>query len=236
MGLQIASGAIIAPLYYLLNLFTCPSVAVLTPATRRLDMASLRVLPLTLLVIFYIPFFGSYTSPSFESRNWWNWVWQMFPLWIAVTQFLLTSLLPIGSKTSNVSQEKFWVRLTVIPPALISSAVWVYTWIKAPYTMGEIFLPTKLIETEVGLLALRTLLRWDWVIFFGSTVVWLCFLAADLKRSGFVRYDWYVWAIVLVPMVGVVGPGATITGAWLLREEVIMTNVRGLEVVGKEKL
>jgi len=88
--------------------------------------------------------------------------------------------------------------------------------------MWDIFIPAGLVVQNTPLEGLRTMLQWDHILFFGASLLWLISLAADLHSAGLTRIWWSTWALVLLPLVFALGPGAAISAGWLVREELLI--------------
>ncbi|KAF4628950.1 hypothetical protein G7Y89_g9199 [Cudoniella acicularis] len=225
---QVVGIGILAPLYYYCYYIYIPSSTLLkSPEMRSIDTSYARTIFPTVLLLSHIPIFGMYLSPSLETRHLWTWAWQMFPVWIGILGSLLTFLFPFSQQQHRRSQSQRQanikiIRTTILAFSFISATVWLYTALRSPYTMLEIFFPYPFDKESFSfILVLRRVLQCDQVAAFAGSLLWLGYLVADMKRMGVVRESWLIILGAGVASVVVFGPGAAFALGWLWREEVL---------------
>ncbi|KAI1440745.1 hypothetical protein F5Y02DRAFT_422753 [Annulohypoxylon stygium] len=81
--------------------------------------------------------FAVFLAPDSTTRHYWTWAWQLTPVWIGVSNLLLSRLAsPLLPKSA----------LVVL--GLISTVVWVYTLSSTPFYLSTIFIPAAEVKTE----------------------------------------------------------------------------------------
>jgi hypothetical protein len=155
----------------------------------------------------------------------------MFPLWVSVAQWIRTRISAFSSKTEppanrqeseNTRNDNNIIRATFSTFAAVSAGVWMYTLLNSPYPLAVIFIPKDMSNTELTFVSLmRRHFQVSHLSAFGSALMWLVYLFADLKSADLVQKSW----IFLLSMGGLTtlcfGPGVTIAAGWYWREEIL---------------
>lgn len=172
----------------------------------------------------YIPIFLMYLGPSPAIRHFWTWAWQMFPLWVSLTQALLkrvpTSRKNNSGNSISLQGHLATVRATVGIFAMVSGAVWVYLLLCSPYSITTIFFPFPVAE-HTFLPILRRYLQCDHISAMGSSLLWLLYLFSDLKSSGLVKQSWVLLFGLGCLTTACFGPGFALAAGWMWREELL---------------
>lgn len=178
------------------------------------------------MMTFYVPLFLSLVAPlSISSRYWWNWIWQPFPIWVAIVQYAMAKLQVYKStlvydRMSAPNRDMPAIRLAVGFCATTSSLVWLYTISQAPFSIWREFLPKW--DTPSGIWACaRNFIAWDHVLVSAGTFVWLALLFKDLKAWSKTDVGWIRVCSSAVASCIALGPGATAALGWLWREELL---------------
>jgi hypothetical protein len=227
------------PLYYLPHIvFYRPALSKSKPGPRiNLDDVSLYV-PM-LLVFHTVPVIGMYFAADMQTRHWWTWLWQLYPIRISIAYYMLRTLRSVfwrrsSSASRTVATYHATLRLWVAPLILVSTAAWVYTLISAPHSLSTIFLPKKvpaeLEDTFVGLM--RRLLQWDQWYVMGAAFLWLFYLMGDLFAAGKTSTSQLLSSLALPGLTLFIGPGPAFTVMYLFREAYL---VDGEEKEGGKK-
>ncbi|RDI87660.1 hypothetical protein Vi05172_g2254 [Venturia inaequalis] len=220
---------VISPIYYFLTYITSPIENFKTRDMRlgRLNFA-LVLLP-TMVFTYYLPMMVMLFWPSFEGRELGLWIWQMFPIWLALGTRALGSLVrdtTVVDRFEGPERDVPVIRYTIGTLATASSLVWGWTAFRALSTGGlwSLFIPRMLPAHTTALATFtRELLKFDEMFLFGSTFLWLGMLFWDLKFAGMLlRVSWVKLVVYLIGSVLVLGPGATAGLGWLWREEVLV--------------
>ncbi|PYH97264.1 FAD/NAD(P)-binding domain-containing protein [Aspergillus ellipticus CBS 707.79] len=138
-------GAIM-PIYYFLHYTFSPTHKFLAADSRLTDLSfTISILPLTLL-FFYHPFFLAYFSPTLPLRHTGIWLWHLFPLWISLSQTLLsrTAIFPrtlSHDRLHNPTRDIQTIRLTIGSLALLSAGIYIYVALMSGFSLVEIFVP-----------------------------------------------------------------------------------------------
>ncbi|KAK4176461.1 Neuroligin-4, X-linked [Triangularia setosa] len=223
---QLLGVGIIAPLYLYLHYILSP-VENFAARDKRLTNTrqSYATLP-AILLAYLIPLIGLLFSPNLKQRQSWLFIWQPFPVWVSLATFALSRLFKdtvSGDKISNTAKDLPVLRGYVGLASLLAAAA--HIWGKAggyDYAGMGLFLPGGIPRRYGDLTEFAVhFLRWDYLFGLGTHVVWLGYLFGDLAKARMLKEGWgNVMAVVVVGVL-TVGPGATVGGAWLFREEVL---------------
>ncbi|KZL87404.1 hypothetical protein CI238_03970 [Colletotrichum incanum] len=237
-GWQLCTVGATLPIYFLLYIHTSPipatfgadafvSAISIDPAQARAVLGSLSlgaVLPTLLAALPSPNVITPHTQEIFLA------IWQAFPLWSGVTQFILSrviDILGIEPKTRNpTAQSKikdlrriytFTLAIVVLTSySVVGYVFWASKWTSQPAieTFKEMFIPpspfskARMASVEKGTLAL---LQWDMCCASLATWTWIMYMA--YQRKG-------VRGVVLgfgklVTWSAIVGPGgATLAVVW----------------------
>ena len=182
-----------------------------------------RAIFLTLSLFSYLPVFLMFLGPAPSIRHRWTWAWQMFPLWVAVAQWIRTRMFAStpGDERSGTQQgdnKGSVIGATISAFAAISAGVWMYLLFNSPYSLNTMFLP----QNAVGYIPLmRKHFQICHLATFGSAFMWLVYLFAELKGADLVPQSW-----ILILSMGCLtticfGPGTTLAAGWYWREEIL---------------
>src|SRR6187402_742500 len=185
------------PLYFFLYYTLTPTSKLLLPGNRTTNTVYTRAILLTVPLFFYTPHLLSYLHPSLSSRHYWNWAWQLFPIFISLTNLSIAYLLPSSppttatsgkssaqAKSQNIDNTDITtIRSTILTFSVLSAAVWIYTLSTSPFSLTTLFLPAVRVENSF-LPVMRRFLQVDHVSASGSALMWLGYLFADMKREG----------------------------------------------------
>lgn len=166
-------------------------------------------------------------AASPELRMKWNFVWQMFPVWVMLIQRVLkwTGIVPDTIKRDRIDnpwRDLPWLRVTILLPAILSAVVWIYTLRNAPVSLAEIFVPVWPVPTEM-VANLRNFVQFDHLFCFGSTFLWLALLIHDLKVAGMTKTSWFSIVLTAVGVTAVAGPAVAVGLGFLWREQILAT-------------
>jgi hypothetical protein len=227
---QVFGVGLVAPLYFFLHYVYAP-LSRLTPPNVRIDPHFSRAIFLTLGLFSYLPIFFMFLGPSPSIRHLWTWVWQTFPLWVSIAQWIRTrtskvELPSTPQEDMNSNNEGNIIRATIAAFAAVSAGVWIYMLFNSSYSLTTIFLPNQ----EAGntfVFLMRTHFQISHLATFGSSLMWLVYLFADLKKADLVEQSW----VFLLSMGGLTtlcfGPGVTLAAAWYWREEILRRESNG---------
>lgn len=230
---QMIPIGLLSPIFFYLYYVLTPTEQPKGVGSRIFDKASASAVLPTVLLAYFVPHFFCYFHPSLEARNWWNWIWQLYPVWGAAALYLF-------SRLYAHQRELRVVRATVAALAVVSTVVYWYTLSMSNLPLLEIFAPDYLIQSpDSAELALRTIIQYDFICTFAAGYLWLAFHFWDLKASGV--------QVSLVRLFGasfivgtVFGPGALLLFGWIWREELlapdkISRDTNRVEIVKKSK-
>jgi hypothetical protein len=185
------------------------------------------ILP-ALAIGYYAPHFLAALSPNLENRLWWEWVWQLFPVWVSVIQWTLAKFAfkstIMQDRIEGVKRDLPTIRFTIALPMVISMAVWWYTLSFAPVPWAAVFVP----KWDVSALSdtvdiVRNIIQWDWVFCYGCAFLCVAYMAWDMKAAKMVKSSWASLVLKTAASIVVMGPGAALGLVWLWREDVLAT-------------
>lgn len=241
---QFVGVGVISPLYYLLHYVFIPIDSFKASDMRLTRIAYTRAVLPALVLAHYLPLYASFLWPSFEGRIYWNFLWQLFPLWIVLlASHVLFSLFPDTTRQDrihNVRRDLPVIRTTVTLLAIHSAALWLHAWYKLGFdahAMMNVVLPPLHSPQKAGDLVTFAgeFLRFDSAFLFGNTFLWLGYLFWDIKHAGMLELGWGWILAYAVAAVAMVGPGAAAGMGFLWREEILATR-RHWAAVTEEKV
>jgi hypothetical protein len=194
---------------------------------RLTDMSyTASVLPV-LILVHYIPNFASFsTYLDPQMRHAWTWIWQPFPIYASVLQYVLKKTVMPDTvqqdRLGNTERDMPTINFTVGSFCALSAATWWYTIYSSPYSLATLFIP-NLEAGQSGDAYVRMFLQFDEIFAVGAVLLWLLYLYGDMKNAGMMTDSWI--SIVLKGAVSLValGPGATFGLGWLYRERTLAT-------------
>ncbi|KAN0110119.1 hypothetical protein V8E51_006506 [Hyaloscypha variabilis] len=211
------------PLFYFLTSITLSPTRLTSKNAASIPFHYASTILPALLFGYIIPSIGTfYPSSPLSSRQAWNFIWQFFPIWVAVFHFLFSRLVSSNGSRSTLSS----LRLTYASVFLLSSAAYLYVFLVSPVPISQLFFKDISIwdwERAVGSLSEGTamFLKWDEIFVVLGTTYWVLLNVRDLKRNGRVEASW-VWILMVFGGLSVFfGPGAGVVGMWWWREEAL---------------
>jgi hypothetical protein len=194
---------------------------------RLTDMSyTVSVLP-AMIVAHYIPLYCSFL-PSIDpqTRHMWNWIWQPFPVYVSILQFVLKKTVMPDTvredRIDNPSRDLPTIRYTIGTLCAISTATWRYTLYAAPFSWATLFVPNIALD-QTGDEYIRMFLQFDQIFAIGACFLWLMYLYSDMKRAGMMEDSWISIVLKGAASLVVMGPGATVGLGWLYRERLLAT-------------
>ncbi|KAH6992981.1 hypothetical protein EDB82DRAFT_427542 [Fusarium venenatum] len=221
---QIIAIGCTAPIFFFLAYIFTPAYKLTTPSLGRLSVGPCKAIYAAVILGYYLPHFPSYFNDSLENRNWWNWIWQLFPVWCCSIMFVLSKVLARMNKSNGkLNSERDALRILIGACSFISMAAWWCTVAFMSDSVFEVFVPQYLInypqDPSVGL---RTVIQFDYICCYAAGYLWLAYHFRDLEKVGVCSISW-VRAIGVTVVLGfVVGPGTLFPILWLLREELLI--------------
>ena len=184
------------------------------------------VLPVILLT-HYIPnslSFAEWLDPQY--RHMANWLWQPFPVWTTILQFVLKkTVMPDTVKEDrikNPDRDLPVIKYTIYSLCTISTATWWYTLYSAPFSPAQLFVP-NISAAKTGDEFTRLFLQFDEIFCLGSCFLWLLYLFGDLRRAGMMENSWVSIVGRGLATTVVAGPGVAIGLGWWWREQLLAT-------------
>jgi hypothetical protein len=184
------------------------------------------VLP-ALILAHYVPYYASFfTFIDPNTRQIWNWIWQPFPIYISILQFVLKkTVLPDTvrkDRIENVNRDLPTISYTISTLCALSAMSWWYTLYNAPYSLAALFIPS-LASGQSGDEHIRMFFQFNELFCMGACFLWLLYLYADMKRARMMDDTWLGILLKGTILLGALGPGVTVGLGWLHRERLLAT-------------
>ena len=223
LAAQMLGIGVVGPLYYFFHYVFSPLEIYMAPDGRSTSLAYTRTVLPAMALAYYVPHFMADLAASPVTRMQWNWLWQMFPVWVAAAQRLAAwTRLSADTAQHDPARDVPWLRASVAALAALSAAVWIYVLRNAPVPLAEMFVPA--LDAPADLVPfLRNFVQLDHVFCFGSSFVWLVLLIRDLKVAGMTEVSWFSIVLVGVCVTVVAGPAVAVGLGWLWRENILAT-------------
>ncbi|KAH9219751.1 BcBOA8 protein [Leptodontidium sp. 2 PMI_412] len=225
---QLFGIGVVAPIYFFLHYIFIPSTKFHAADNRQVPIHLVKTMLPTLVLGYVLPTVAMYwpTSPI-STLQAWNFIWQPFPIYLSILHRILSRLLPNNERAdriNNIKGDLFYLRLIYLTTALLSSSIWIYTFLTSPTPLFQVFL-SGLLNTEAKFKTLEEcigmFLKYDEVFCFGSAAIWVLLCFWDLKREGRLTAGWAKVLVVFGGMSLGLGPGAGLVGMWGWREDIL---------------
>jgi hypothetical protein len=224
----------IAPLYYGLHYIQSPLSQFQAGDLRMHTVSYAKTALPALIIAYFIPTFAMFFAPSLSSRLSWNALWQLFPLLVTVTHYLLARFAVTDTTRSTrlqnpITADLKYIRIASCTLTLFSAIVFNIIRFTSPFSLATIFLPATL--SPIRLLAsyrtldvvavMNLLLKADHLSCVIASFAWLALLFKDIKESEIIRSSWL--KLVLFASIGlfVAGPSPVVICGWWIREEAL---------------
>ncbi|KAF2679243.1 hypothetical protein K458DRAFT_422460 [Lentithecium fluviatile CBS 122367] len=216
---QLVGGGVMLPIYYGLFLLFTPAIGRKDGTQRRIDLGKAWIYLPLLFIFHYAPVAGMMYHPSFQSRHYWTWAWQLYSvrIWLAyeairfVIRYLPFRMPNIGKKLSYRAS----ISLLLAPLIAISVGMWTYTLFYCPYPLRDVYFPHPLVEdTWEG--RLRRILQFDYLFVNGSGLAWVLMLLREVRPGGTIKR-----AVAAVVATVLVGPAAALGVLWVWKESLV---------------
>ncbi|KAG7406308.1 hypothetical protein LZL87_007745 [Fusarium oxysporum] len=215
----------LAPIFFFLFYIFTPAYKLTTPSLYHPGFAPCMALLPTIVLGYYITHFPSFLHSSLEARNWWNWIWQLFPIWGSIIMFASSNIIPQPKEQTprTWKQELNAIRFTIGVISIISTITWWYTILNMNSTIFEVFIPQHFLTTPHDpILGLRTVIQFDYICCYSAGFLWLVYHFKDLENVGVCSISWLRATCASVVLGCLLGPGTMFPLIWLLREELLV--------------
>jgi hypothetical protein len=179
----------------------------------------------TVVLGYYVTHFPSFFHSFLEARNWWNWIWQLFPIWGSIIMLVLSKIIsqPKEQTPRKWKQELNAIRLAIGVISIISTITWWYTILNMDSSVFEVFIPQHFLKTaQEPILGLRTVIQFDYICCYSAGFLWLAYHFKDLENVGVCSISWIRAGCASVVLGCLLGPGTMFPLIWLLREELLV--------------
>ncbi|KAI5194521.1 FAD/NAD(P)-binding domain-containing protein [Aureobasidium subglaciale] len=222
---QVKGIGLVAPLYYFLHWVLTPIDSFKATDMRLTRLNYTRSILPSLLMVYYFPILQDYFLPVNVKVQTWLQIWHFFPIWQSLTQWAISKFLE-----DTIDHDKIYapkrdvstIRYTIAVPALVSTAVWLWTVFKAPSSLYHIFIPQIPFQAVTDIESFTdNVVQWNLLIFVASTYLWLVYFAWDAKSAGMLEKSWFELVTTMTLLTIALGPGGTVGLAYLYREYII---------------
>ncbi|KAI9682380.1 MAG: hypothetical protein M1817_000434 [Caeruleum heppii] len=266
---QLFTFAAVTPICLLVHLFVSPTALTSRndPSTKKassltLPASSILALPFAILLGFIVPsVLMTLPSPDITSFSFHQnaiAIWQAFPVWVFVSQFILSSVfavfLPSITASPSPKQTLARVRPLYSFAIFLSSATHIATWtlslgsvllpkLFAPHLVADMHpltvfvpgLPTSSAPMTSLAAGCRTLLTYDEYIGYTSVLLWSMLVNRN-AHVGKVTFDgWGRLVVKSILMSVFLGPGSASTALIWARDEIVLGGVSEEEEESKRK-
>ncbi|KAF5553194.1 hypothetical protein FNAPI_6799 [Fusarium napiforme] len=222
----------LAPIFFYVFYIFTPAYKLTTPSLYRPGFAPCMAILPTIVFGYYATHFPSFFHSSLEARNWWNWIWQLFPIWGSIIMLVLSKIIPQPKEQTpkTIKQELNVIRLTIGVISIISTITWWYTILNMNSTIVEVFIPQHFLTTpQEPILGLRTVIQFDYICCYAAGFLWLAYHFKDLENVGVCSISWIRAGCASVVLGCLLGPGTMFPLIWLLREELLVATQAGVK-------
>lgn len=202
---------------YLFILYITKSASKFSAADRRIPAAEAEAMLPAIILGYLSSAVPSLLHPNIFYRQWWSWLWQLYPIWTAL---FLRPLTKIFQSPAAPAASIATIRRTVFVLVAIGTVTYWYTLLESGLSLAELYLPRYLLEAPASPPeALRTVIRYDYVTTYLATLTWLALELGDAKKGGLSGFAMLGVAGVVAAVV--LGPGSVMTLGWWWREEAL---------------
>lgn len=225
---------------YLFILYATTSAAGFTQADRFIPVADAQAMLPAIVLGYLSSAIPSLLHPNLLARQWWCWLWQLYPIWTALFFRPLSKIFGVEASStskpvSSASASMPAIRRTIFALVALGTVTYWYTLLASGLSLSQLYLPDYFLETPPSPpVALRTVIRYDYLTTYAATLLWLVLELRDVKKTaggsgmpGFVTLGTAGVAAALV-----LGPGSVLTLGWWWREEML---VKKGKAVGKKE-
>ncbi|KAL4959585.1 FAD-dependent oxidoreductase [Aspergillus stella-maris] len=234
----------VTPFYLAQEYIRMPLNILLTGSNREIKPNLIESLVLATITGYHTITFASFFASTCKSRQWYNALWQVFPLTTPLLQgpiHLTARALRRGrkQKTQKHDQQKqqrnqkpgkskcSLIRFAYITFGLTYGLAFIYARFSAIKFHGtsftNLFIPTvqqALAPVHSFSDGIARFMRFDEAISMASGFVWLALRFRELDTAG-ARIPWAKSCCAFVASLAILGPGATLALGWGWREEVM---------------
>lgn len=231
---QLVGIGSIAPLYYIISIYTSNSLLYTRTTGRAIPVSVARSFLPSLCIGYILPMILMFL-PYEDASTHQNYIafWQPSPTYVCVLTYGISSILArINHKDAYDSlfelEDVMPLRLTYgvafTITALSHVSILIYILSNASLSVAEIFFRLPSPDSMLnGLNSMFDFFKWDMTLYFASTAIWSLYSIFELRRTGYITTLQAVRvALVAVAAQVVVGPAAAYIGVWAWREEAIV--------------
>jgi hypothetical protein len=223
--MQFFGAGVLMALYCFVHYVQSPIENLRAKEMHLTDMAyTASVLPV-LILAHYVPHFSSFSSfIDPQTRHMWIWIWQPFPVYVSILQFILKkTIMPDTTQkthSGNPNRDLSTIRFTIRSLCALSAATRWYTLYTAPCSWAKLFVP-NIAAGQTGDEYIRMFMQFDEIFSMSACFLWLLYLYGDMKKVGIMDDSWIVIILKGTIYLVTLGPGPTVGLGWLYRETLL---------------
>lgn len=231
--LQLKGFGLLAPVYYALEYLRNPLSKLRSQSGHQVNAKKTISVILGLAAGYYLPTYANFTSPTLESRVWWNAIWQIFPITVPVLATIASKALPKDQKSTNEpqanqarkSRNTTAIRCTYIGLTAVSAASWIHALRSAPSgtSLTSIFWPgiyPNALHVTSFVDGIAKFLKYDQLCGMAGGFVWLGLRLHELKKNG-ASFSWLKVTGAFLGTTLALGPGSAFALGWGWKEELM---------------
>ncbi|KAF2104522.1 FAD/NAD(P)-binding domain-containing protein [Rhizodiscina lignyota] len=238
LAAQYLGAGFVFQLYYFFAYAMSPLRKYNAADNRLTDLQYTKTVLPAVVLGFYLPTYLSLAVPtnigpfsigpftfgptSLETRYWWSYVWQLFPVWVwAIQKFLAWGFVNDTVRWDRLYAPKRdlpFIRTTVYGFSAVSAAMWWYNLTQCPFSLYDVYVPVWTPPADF-IQNIDNFMKWDYILIYTGCFLWLALLFRDLKTWEMLRASWLSLILTAAVTIAATGPGGAAALAWLWREE-----------------
>ncbi|KZL67421.1 fad binding domain-containing protein [Colletotrichum incanum] len=229
----------VAPVYFLISLYTTGRGVYNRPTGRPIPSLVARVLPVAMCLGYVIPtilMFIQYGDNVVQQNA--IAFWQPSPVYVSVLTWSFSGILRyVSSTTKSLDWEifenkdlfslKIGYAICFFTTATLHICVLVYAHFSPSVSFFTAFLDLPNVATMSLGNDLAGFWKYDMLLCFGAVAIWCLYSVYELRRLGYVTTQTAI-VVAVLNLLGhiLVGPGATYAALWAWREDVVAQLVK----------
>ncbi|GKT53993.1 FAD binding domain-containing protein [Colletotrichum tofieldiae] len=224
----------VAPVYFLISLYTTRRGVYYRPTGRPIPSSVARVLPASLCFGYVLPtvlMFIQYGDNKVQQNA--IAFWQLSPVYVSILTWGFSGFLRYVSPTNKSLDWEIFENKDIFSlqigyavcffiTAVLHICVLIYAYFSPPVSLFTAFFDLPNVAAMSLGNDIGGFWKYDMILCFGAVAIWCLFSVYELRRLGYVTMRTAIVAAVSTLLGHIlVGPGATYAALWAWREDVI---------------
>ncbi|GKT46810.1 citreoviridin biosynthesis protein D [Colletotrichum spaethianum] len=224
----------VAPVYYLISLYTTDRKVYTRPTGRPIPSSVARVLPAALCFGYVVPTILMFTQYG-DNMAQQNAIafWQPSPVYVSILTWVFSGILRYVSPTTksldweifdqkDLGSLRIGYALCFFTTAVLHICVFVYAHLSPSVSFVKAFFDLPTVASMSLGHDISGFWKYDMLLCFGAVATWCLYSVYELRRLGYVTTRTAVGAAMATSLGNIViGPGATYAALWAWREDII---------------